>query len=92
MTLAKFLGFWNLSPLSVPNSRNLPSFGQPLLSLLTSFVNGPIVGCVAALVESRRAVLCYYGCILALFLCIVITLVIGIIYRYRCTRIQTLVL
>ena len=40
-----------------------------------------IVGCVAALVESRRAVLCYYGCILALFLLIVITLVIGIIYR-----------
>ena len=41
-----------------------------------------IVGCVAALVESRRAVLCYYGCVLALFLLIVITLVIGIIYRY----------
>ena len=41
-----------------------------------------IVGCVAALVESKRAVLCYYGCVLALFLLIVITLVIGIIYRY----------
>ena len=40
-----------------------------------------VVGCVAALVESKRAVLCYYGCILGLFLLIVITVVIGLIYR-----------
>ena len=31
MTSAKFSGFWTPSlPLSVPNSRNLPSFGQNL--------------------------------------------------------------
>ena len=35
MTSSKFLGFWTPSlPLSVPNSRNLPSFGQKLANPL----------------------------------------------------------
>ena len=35
MTSAKFSGFWTPSlPLSVPNSRNLPSFGQNLANPL----------------------------------------------------------
>ena len=35
MTSAKFLGFWTPSPLlSVPNPRNLPSFGQNLINPL----------------------------------------------------------
>ena len=35
MTSAKFSGFWTPSlPLSVPNSRNLPSFGQKLANPL----------------------------------------------------------
>ena len=33
MMSAKFSGFWTSSPLSVPNSRNLPSFGQKLANL-----------------------------------------------------------
>ena len=34
MTSVKFSGFWTLSPLSVPNPRNLPSFGQNLANPL----------------------------------------------------------
>ena len=35
MTSAKFSGFWTPSlPLSVPNSRNLPSFGQKMANPL----------------------------------------------------------
>ena len=46
MTSAKFLWFWTpYLPLSVPNSRNLPSFGQKLANppprKQTSFVHAP---------------------------------------------------
>jgi len=45
---SNFRDFWIPTPLSVPNSHSLPSFGQKLANqppspLLTSFVNGPFI-------------------------------------------------
>jgi hypothetical protein len=42
-----------------------------------------ILGCIAALVDSRRTIIIYYGGILALFLFVVICVVIGFTYRSK---------
>ncbi len=45
-----------------------------------------ILGCIAALVESKRTLIVYYGFVLALFLFLVICVVIGFTYRSKLTE------